>query len=127
MREVEAPSTDCAIARASTVLAVPGTSSKSTWPSQAIAARTRLILLRLPWMTVSMLSSRRSATADAWAKRSEWAPTSCSVAVTAALPWDGSLAALADGLGSVGIQSCSGRAQAFENVTDSSRDLLAAH
>ena len=94
-----------AIARARTVLAVPGTSSRSTWPSQASAARTSRISLRLPWTTVSMLSSSRSATLAACAKRSEWARVaSCSVAVTGALLRDGR-AARADGLGSVGIWS----------------------
>ena len=32
MRDGTAPSIDCAIARARTVFAVPGTSSNSTWP-----------------------------------------------------------------------------------------------
>ena len=51
-----------AIARASIVFAVPGTSSSSTCPSQMSAARTSLISSRLPWTTVSMLSRNRVAT-----------------------------------------------------------------
>src|SRR6476659_1976069 len=65
-----APSMLAAIARASTVFAVPGTSSSRTWPSQTRAASTSLISSRLPWTTVSMLSSRRSEMAPARSKRS---------------------------------------------------------
>ena len=43
-----APSMLPAIARARTVFAVPGTSSRRTWPSHASAVRTSLISLRLP-------------------------------------------------------------------------------
>ena len=53
MRENDAPSTLPAIARASTVFAVPGTSSSSTWPPQTSAARTSLISSDLPRTTVS--------------------------------------------------------------------------
>ncbi len=48
MRDGVAPSIDDAIARASTVFAVPGTSSKRTWPSQASAARTSVISAPFP-------------------------------------------------------------------------------
>ena len=48
----------------------PGTSSSRTWPPHMSAARTSLISSRLPWTTVSMLSSRRAATSIARAKRS---------------------------------------------------------
>ena len=47
IRDTVAPSTEPASARARTVFAVPGTSSRSTWPSQASAARTRRDLLVL--------------------------------------------------------------------------------
>ncbi len=62
MREDCAPWIDCAIARASTVFAVPGTSSRSACPPHISAATTSLICSRFPWMTVSMLSRNRSAT-----------------------------------------------------------------
>src|ERR1700757_356870 len=65
MREETAPSIDCAIARASTVLAVPGTSSNSTCPPHTRAATTSVICSRLPCTPVSMLSSKRQATACA--------------------------------------------------------------
>ena len=65
MRVPTAPSIDCETARASTVFAVPGTSSKSTWPLQASAVRTSRISSRLPWTTVSMFASSRSATSTA--------------------------------------------------------------
>src|SRR5581483_10337812 len=42
-----------------TVLAVPGTSSKSTCPPERSAERTSRISSLLPWTTVSMLSSSR--------------------------------------------------------------------
>src|SRR5712691_4254001 len=54
-----------AIARARTVLAVPGTSSKRTWPLQASAARTSLISSCLPRMTDSRFSRKREATSMA--------------------------------------------------------------
>ena len=44
-RPASAPSIEPAIERASTVFAVPGTSSNRTWPRQASAARTSLISL----------------------------------------------------------------------------------
>ena len=65
IREETAPSIDCAIARASTVFAVPGTSSRSTWPPQTSAATTSVICSRFPCTTVSMLSSNRHATSCA--------------------------------------------------------------
>src|SRR5439155_1698422 len=52
-------------ARARTVLAVPGTSSKRTWPLQARAARTSLISSCLPRMTDSRFSRKREATSMA--------------------------------------------------------------
>ena len=61
IREGCAPSIDWAMARASTVFAVPGTSSSSTWPPQTRAATTSVICSRFPNTTVSMLSSRRHA------------------------------------------------------------------
>src|SRR5579864_3300973 len=61
MRLEREPSTEPAIARASTVFAVPGTSSRSAWPPHMSAARTSLICSRLPCTTVSMLSRKRSA------------------------------------------------------------------
>ena len=60
-RRASRPRSLPAIARASTVFAVPGTSSSSTWPPQTSAARTSRISSRLPWTTVSMLSSKRRA------------------------------------------------------------------
>ena len=58
---------DAAIARASTVLAVPGTSSKSTWPPLIRAERTSRISSRLPCTTVSMFaSSRLTISAPRW-------------------------------------------------------------
>ena len=48
IRDVVAPSMLPAIARASIVFAVPGTSSRSTCPSQISAVRTSLISSRLP-------------------------------------------------------------------------------
>ena len=48
MRDIVAPSIVPAIARASTVFAVPGTSSRSTWPPHVSAVRTSLISSRLP-------------------------------------------------------------------------------
>ena len=51
-----------AIARASTVLPVPGTSSKSTWPWQASAAMTSLISSCLP--AQDELDVRREARRD---------------------------------------------------------------
>src|SRR4051794_8592348 len=62
MRAAAAPVTLCASARASTVLAVPGTSSIRTCPSQAAAATTSSICRRLPRTTVSTLSIQRRAT-----------------------------------------------------------------
>ena len=56
MRVPIAPSIDCETARASTVFAVPGTSSKRTWPLQASAVSTSRISSRLPWTTVSMFA-----------------------------------------------------------------------
>src|SRR2546430_861874 len=55
MREGVAPSIDWAIARARTVFAVPGTSSKRTWPPQTRAARTSLISSCLPWTIVAVV------------------------------------------------------------------------
>ena len=69
IRDGIAPSTDWAIARASTVFAVPGTSSKSTWPPHASALRTSRISSVLPWTTVSMFSRSRAAIAAARATR----------------------------------------------------------
>src|SRR4051812_31966587 len=57
-----------AIARASTVFAVPGTSSKRTWPPQASAASTMRISSRLPWTTVSVFASSRPAISPARAR-----------------------------------------------------------
>ncbi len=48
MREVVAPSTVPAMARARTVFAVPGTSSRRTCPPHMSAVRTSLISARLP-------------------------------------------------------------------------------
>ncbi len=45
---IETPSMLPPIARASTVFAVPGTSSSSTWPPHIRAARTSLTSSRLP-------------------------------------------------------------------------------
>ena len=56
IREVVAPSIDRAMARASTVLAVPGTSSSRTCPSQRSAHATSSICPRLPTTTHSTLS-----------------------------------------------------------------------
>ena len=58
-RPTSAPSIEPAIERASTVFAVPGTSSKSTCPPEASAASTSLISSVLPWTTVSMFASSR--------------------------------------------------------------------
>ena len=60
-----APRIEPAIARASTVFAVPGTSSSRAWPPHMSAATTSLICSRLPCTTVSMLSRKRSATSVA--------------------------------------------------------------
>ena len=49
-------------ARASMVLATPGTSSKSTWPSAQYAASVSTISLCLPTITFSMLSMMRLTT-----------------------------------------------------------------
>jgi hypothetical protein len=73
MRDGTAPEIDAAIDRARTVFAVPGTSSNRTWPRQTSAARTSLIRSCLPWTTVSMLASRRSAVSAARVNRSVWA------------------------------------------------------
>jgi hypothetical protein len=48
---------DCASARASIVLPVPGTSSKRRWPSQIIATRARRMTSSLPLITVEQLST----------------------------------------------------------------------
>src|SRR5215218_2352600 len=64
------PEIDCATARASTVFAVPGTSSKRTCPSHASAASTSLTSSVLPWTTVSTFSRRRSAICTARVSRS---------------------------------------------------------
>ena len=56
--------------RASIVFAVPGTSSNSTWPWQASAARTRRICSVFPRTTDSTLTRRRSTAANAAAKDS---------------------------------------------------------
>ena len=61
MRAFVAPSTLPAIARASTVFAVPGTSSRRTWPPETRAVRTSLISSVLPRTTVSMFASSRAA------------------------------------------------------------------
>ena len=50
-------------ARASTVFAVPGTSSRSTWPPHAKAAMTSRTASCFPTTTVSTLERIRSATA----------------------------------------------------------------
>jgi hypothetical protein len=63
MRDTDASSMLPARARASTVLAVPGTSSRSTWPPQAKAAITRRTACCLPTTTVSTFARIRSATA----------------------------------------------------------------
>jgi len=65
MRDACAPEIDLAIERASTVFAVPGTSSSSTWPRQMRAQSTSLISSRLPRTTCSMFSSSRWARAAA--------------------------------------------------------------
>jgi hypothetical protein len=52
--------TDCAIARASMVLPVPGTSSKRMWPSQMIATIESRQTSVLPFITFSMLSMMAS-------------------------------------------------------------------
>ena len=64
-REWTTPSIEPARLRASTVFAVPGTSSNSTWPRHATAARTRRTCSVLPSTTCSTFASRRSATACA--------------------------------------------------------------
>src|SRR6478736_3187085 len=51
------PWTDCARARASEVLPVPGTSSSSTWPSLSIAVSTSSTTCRLPSTARSTLSA----------------------------------------------------------------------
>ena len=66
-----APSIDCAIARARTVFAVPGTSSMSTCPRQRSAQSTSRIWSRLPRTTSSTLSSSRSARAEASVKAAD--------------------------------------------------------
>ena len=48
IRDGVAPSIVPAIARASTVFAVPGTSSRSTWPPQVSAVQDELISSRFP-------------------------------------------------------------------------------
>src|SRR5215204_5788718 len=83
MRVPTAPSTLWAIARASTVFAVPGTSSNSTWPPEASAASTSRISSRFPWTTVSTFASRRAATSTA---RSNRTPTGCSSIPGAVIP-----------------------------------------
>src|SRR4051812_15025746 len=65
MRETTAPSMLPAIVRASTVFAVPGTSSSSTWPRQASAATTSAICSDLPTTTVSTFARSRAATSCA--------------------------------------------------------------
>jgi hypothetical protein len=65
MREQTAPSIVPAIARARIVFAVPGTSSKRTWPSQASAVRTKRSCSGFPRTTVSRFARRRCATATA--------------------------------------------------------------
>jgi len=67
-RAFVAPSTLPAIARASTVFAVPGTSSSRTCPPQTSAASTSLISSALPWTTVSTFPESRAATATARSK-----------------------------------------------------------
>src|SRR5262245_22035573 len=57
------------MARARTVFAVPGTSSKRTCPRQISAARTSWMRSVLPWTTVSTFSSNRSAVFFARARR----------------------------------------------------------
>ena len=51
------PCTDCASARASDVLPVPGTSSSSTCPSLSIAVSTSSTMWRLPRIARSTLSA----------------------------------------------------------------------
>src|SRR3954470_13868648 len=65
MRETTAPSMLPAIVRAGTGLAVPGTSSSSTWPRQASAATTSAICSDLPTTTVSTFARSRAATSCA--------------------------------------------------------------
>src|SRR5207249_10558766 len=65
MREWTPPSMLPAIARARTVFAVPGTSSKRTWPLQARAASTSLISSCLPRTTDSRFARKREATSIA--------------------------------------------------------------
>jgi hypothetical protein len=72
MRVETAPSMLPASARASTVFAVPGTSSSSTCPPQASAATTSVTASSLPRTTVSMLRRSRSATSIAPSNRSEF-------------------------------------------------------
>ena len=60
MRDTVAPSIEPASARASTVFAVPGTSSSRTCPLQASAARTSRICSSLPSTTVATLATRRA-------------------------------------------------------------------
>ena len=59
IRATVAPSIEPANERASTVFAVPGTSSSSTCPLQANAARISSICSRLPWTTVPTFATRR--------------------------------------------------------------------
>src|SRR5262249_17875259 len=47
--------------RASTVFAVPGRSSSSTWPPEISAARTSRISSGFPWTTRSTFAARRAA------------------------------------------------------------------
>ena len=82
-RARSAPATLPAIALASTVFAVPGTSSSRTWPSHARAVRTSPTSSRLPWITVSTLSSRRVASAGPSASRRARRSGACPLSVLA--------------------------------------------
>ncbi len=67
-RDATAPSMLPAIERARTVLAVPGTSSRSTWPREASAATTSATVSLLPSTTVSTFCRKRPATSIAPSK-----------------------------------------------------------
>ena len=92
-----APSTLCASARASTVFAVPGTSSISTWPRQASAASTSRISVRLPrttrstfsrsWPEISAGSTRPAARTAATAARRDPDPFVRGARVVGVLRW----------------------------------------
>ena len=83
IRDETAPSMLPAIARASTVFAVPGHVLEAARGRRTTsAASTRRISSRLPWTTVSMFASSRSAMPTARAKSARAASVSCAVIPT---------------------------------------------